>query len=774
MNAAPAPTRRSFLCTMPKGNRKHNKFGGSRNENRTRDGGKTRRDDGFKEADPIRPREKEVRPRPPPRDPTTPYNGRRASAISAFEFWQLRSIYTSYFGRLAEFRLMQFEIAQWYKITFSNERLAFCATRGIKWKNISGPVISDFEICAKLQAALRLRIFSGNIFGHVTRETVNRLQAMAPADISGDSRFADLNVVVDSPDVDSQLNGANGEVTGTDDHDIMNWVGDIPQRIGDSVIMQPIVHHIQEVRTRKLGRYVAHIFRARDTFTPAIVAAPIERCHCCSSYLTEQLNIVRQCIRELEDVFIAPRTCPDCQPIITVTPDRKTPDSAITRLLEINDPRNTASSSDSLNGQHGEATNTDDVKRNNAKNAGLLGKLAAIESKMASLMLRTKQMKKTRKNATKTVRTTGRKTHAGRRNPRSAVAIGGSAISKLSELHPHTQQFMVAMANPHSKAATGVGSVVNAHTTQKAEARLTFTIETGASNENFIFVTPCTCNSLPSILHWNTGLYTTDTYNGSVAVESSYNSYAFTSLPYDGNSFGRETVATPTNISGRVICVGIRVTAIGAVQDRGGEALWLETPNHSPVAAATTTGNALGTSIESRRGTRRVDLARAHAHEFSVHPHSRRELDFPSGSSNGSFPNSYWYPMGQEGQVFGPGGNANVGNPVAVLWFPGGPVGTYRIECITHVEFTGSRVQPLATPTHSDDTNGMLVTESIKKVKQEHHKDPHKNIMGDVFSNVMKELTAKAVKGGTDMLKKELSNPELAGNAVAFAASLLA
>jgi hypothetical protein len=354
---------------------------------------------------------------------------------------------------------------------------------------------------------------------------------------------------------------------------------------------------------------------------------------------------------------------------------------------------------------------------------------------------------------------TGKKGKPKSRKNASAMKMAGHPLHQQPE---DVQRYAIALSNPFSSQARRVGSIIEAKKSQKHTSRMVFTVSPEAGKDVILFFAPSPCNDLPSIYQANVvSPSSVDTYTGSTAVSATYNRLAFSSLPYSSTSVGFAGAAATTDKAvGRIISLGVKLENISPLLNRGGEATWVETEDHTSINSGNSTFQDIISGINDFENTRRVDLGRNQAHEFNVTPHMNAETSFKSGSVNPEVtPNSYWYPFSPSVAKFGPAGNAtNDGAPVAALYLTSSAAQVIRVTAIMHVEYIGKPTVPLATSVGEHTDVGRTIIQSVIEAKQDAHAAPHDPPHKAAFKNVMTQLLAKTKQKAGDLFKREASN----------------
>lgn len=402
-----------------------------------------------------------------------------------------------------------------------------------------------------------------------------------------------------------------------------------------------------------------------------------------------------------------------------------------------------------LNGNNGEVTGSDDVRRGRRT-------VRNVEARLISVVQRALAGNKKKAPRRRRVKQSQK---PSTRVPRG-IAVSGSMPAAL---HHDTQRGLIAYADGFSPQARGVGGVVDVRRSQKVTARTSFIVTAGpgttvGSNgtDCYIFISPCLCSDYPSFMV-ATCTDTNELYSGVGATTTIYDRFYFNTLPYNNTEVGIEN---PDNndVVGRVISVTLKLRNITAPLHRCGEIAYLETPTHAPlVTTASEPFLDISTYMNSFETIRRINATDGGEHVFSVHPHTEAELHYKTGTaSNNSTPNSYLYPYAPSNASFGPGGSGSWGSPIAVVVISAPSTNTYRCEAIAHVEYTGHRTHPFSTLVRSDEQGGRMCAQVVAHAKSEHHADPHKHLKTLVFPKLFDELKSHASSKFENLLKNEV------------------
>jgi len=351
----------------------------------------------------------------------------------------------------------------------------------------------------------------------------------------------------------------------------------------------------------------------------------------------------------------------------------------------------------------------------------------------------------------------------------------------LADLPEEVFKFLIALIDASHPISRGVGSIVNAATSQKIHARTTFNITLDPtsldSKSCILFISPTVCSDLPIIYQWMNGYSgSADTYSGTVNTQSIFARVSIP-LPYPSTSVGQET-ASSAFVNGRIISVTLKITPLGAVLNRSGEVVFYDSPGHSDIAdTATTTWNAIATFLQNQPTGRRLGLGNGRTHSFTVSPISEVEMNFIQGEKLGyTPPNCYFSPYSPSVNKFSSSGNVNDASPIAALYFTEPTALTsYRVDVHTVVEYIGKPSQASHTRSHSMEDHGRTMVKLVHQARQDHYMDPHKHLFSHVVDHLGAHMKAKAKKAGTSMVSQALthfvgdeSGAALAGMAMAL------
>lgn len=381
--------------------------------------------------------------------------------------------------------------------------------------------------------------------------------------------------------------------------------------------------------------------------------------------------------------------------------------------------KNTHAIKSTLNGNNGEATNTDDLKRQDAQQNK---RIAQLERKLRSVTLQ--KAKKSKNGAKKRNRNSLPKTFA--RSPFPGIADVNSFDSQPAVVHRDpTVLSCVAQLAPF-RIPRGVANLLHdCKPSQKFTARCLFSISPAASSESLVVLCPCIASdsgghSLVSFTGTRANLTLQMVSGTSLVAGVTYNA-STTNTPYTSATLGGG------DYKWRLVSAGYRVRNTTAAVNRQGVLKW--NIDHDTVLydwgnfAVSNYGDAADAIDSSHRTVRR---------NMSTHPESDIVLsgqlyaedegqNYWRGAAAGEAYNTTlsFYPTCTIGpQVVNPGTNAH-GLAGGIILLPAVSIAqSYDIEVIEHWEITGSAIETLHTPSGS---HAMAADTLSSIIKQGHH-----------------------------------------------------
>jgi len=362
---------------------------------------------------------------------------------------------------------------------------------------------------------------------------------------------------------------------------------------------------------------------------------------------------------------------------------------------------------DDLNGNNGEATNTDDMPRNPAGR----GK-ARVQS-----------VGKTKKKARAVQPERAFAPVVPKRGRVRAKKINSNLIVPL-KMSKCALKLALAYSDPFDPASRGVCGLsgTSVGLTYKVAATTRFTMVVGTGGVGVVYITPCMSND-GSVAFTTTSAYTGTTQIGSIlsannTLVTGVVSVQSQNLPYAGVSFLGDASANQNNAncSGRIISVGARITYTGTLLNESGTYTCYTDPAHNNLSLLPTNNATENTmtlaSLQSYEGSNIEGISRKPC-EMVMVPCSAQETSFSSedieGSGTGAvtmaaYPWCQFSGFQNNGFTYADFSAIKVGSPVGVICVSGAVAGnTFQVEIIQHVEFSGLYAQASGTPSESDE-----------------------------------------------------------------------
>ena len=376
-------------------------------------------------------------------------------------------------------------------------------------------------------------------------------------------------------------------------------------------------------------------------------------------------------------------------------------------------------SSSQLNGTHGEARNSDDVKsRVDRKQTQQIRKLQQQLRRMA--LVRNPAPKKRNKQ-------TKRKVRPARSAARSPFP-GIPAPTEMDQQPVVTHRDPVVVSTVAQLAPfrvpRGVSNLLlNGRPSQKFTSRALLSLAPPANQETLMYLCPCiaadnACKSLVGLsgtrATLDTALFSQTTVPGGITASS-----AVTNTPYSFSTLGGN------DHQWRLVSAGIRVRNTTAAVNRQGVLKWNVDHEHKLVEytnSSVSHGSVAAALDSSHRTVRR---------NMSTHPESDIVLSGQLYSENVSWasqastavPESYMWPISKA--IYNYGTSYYYGVGAGCILFPGvAAAQTYDIELVEHWEVHGSTIETLHTPSGTHAGSAETVANIIKQAHHQHSLTP--------------------------------------------------
>lgn len=387
-----------------------------------------------------------------------------------------------------------------------------------------------------------------------------------------------------------------------------------------------------------------------------------------------------------------------------------------------------------LNGNNGEATNTDDIKKgvNQLQNR----RLAKIEATLRSLSLAKKVKRKQRKAKS----TRRRETERPSGSTFSAVPdVGFDSAPPLQKASP-IQASIISQVAPFRVPRCMASCLTSARPSQKISARALGSFSLATTERLILNLSPCIASDLVSMFGyisqstggnqvWSTGTLTAGNRGTSATTNSPYT---------------QSTLSNGDN-RWRLVSAGLRLRNTTAPVSRSGVVRYLvdysyDLLNYDNLDSATI--NAIVADVNASHKTVRVNSSTHPTIEIALH--NTRNDDW---SSRVDVLGCYYSGMDN-------GANGTV--PVITTQFYPGPVWvhidypataqTYDIELIEHWEVSGSNIETLHTPSPSHAMAANTIRAIAEHSHHQHALQPHLSFASVVKGAVQLEHNKEAMR----------------------------
>jgi len=353
-----------------------------------------------------------------------------------------------------------------------------------------------------------------------------------------------------------------------------------------------------------------------------------------------------------------------------------------------------------LNGNHGEATNSDDVKK---------------------------------RAQARRARQRGRVNRRPRRAARRQVPVGG-----VVGLSPCAAKYALAIARPFAPGAAGACiPVFPSPDSQKVSCiQRAVTLVVGTAGVGGAFLAPSASNN-----HANVAV-TTAQYSGtnlsipSPGLPGEWITGFPSSLPYNGNELGPSDYG-PAGVRSRIVSFGVRVTYTGTQLDMGGQIAGFFDPSHNGVSqgvtwtlANMTTQPYVSYETVDRRMNFQIQTASVDAIEVAFEPGARQYSTNMTGSDHDN------------------SGYSGVRNDaIGVIMVVGKPGTTFNLEIVTHVEYVGAPCSAALTPTHTDARGFEIVQQAAGQLARSTASNRTDNwtVMRRLITGALRDLAPVAI-----------------------------
>lgn len=262
---------------------------------------------------------------------------------------------------------------------------------------------------------------------------------------------------------------------------------------------------------------------------------------------------------------------------------------------------------------------------------------------------------------------------------------------------------MAALGNPFSNQALGACIPrFPAVRSQKLALTARFLASTSSTGNGFIHIMPCLAND-GIAAHYSNSTWTGTAASNGMALGDAGTSSAALNSPYATASFSGQG---SSNVRGRVLSVGVRLTPVTAAQSLGGLVSIYVDPSHNDV-------NELSGTAINNRPTTSIMRPNPRGHVAVAGGVNDTELEY-SGTVASAANITYPFSNGAYSST-----DTTTGAAILKIFFYGGSSSqVFWVEIIEHVEFIGPLVGPAGTPSHVDPIGFAAVNAAAQEVPQ--------------------------------------------------------
>jgi len=300
-----------------------------------------------------------------------------------------------------------------------------------------------------------------------------------------------------------------------------------------------------------------------------------------------------------------------------------------------------------------------------------------------------------------------------------------------------------------------------------------------------VLITPTFCKDLPNIFHTEAGTnlnpqshlnpfqgggYGGPSDNFSTGPGWTYNAPA--NLPFAHSQFDNSATAdgaTDSNLTGRVVSVGIRATYTGTELKRGGQIMYHCSPSHGNISGQTSDFAALSRETVVYQCDRRYKtgiISAINMPETELSSKAGMADAISISNTDGLYPYTptYYWLESQSPNAVNYGGapyfqSRRIGAPIALMTFTGEPGNTFYVEVVTHVEYAGNAASSMARSNPSDVQGAQRVAEASQSISRMLADDPSRDpwsAMYGVLSDMAKDAVPALVGAGKEALLRAI------------------
>lgn len=398
-----------------------------------------------------------------------------------------------------------------------------------------------------------------------------------------------------------------------------------------------------------------------------------------------------------------------------------------------------------LNGNNGEATNTDDLNRSRVDSVQNK-RIATLERRIANLPKQKKEGKKNNKPRNSSKKNSGSKVHY-RANPFPGIATVSDMDVQPTVVHRDPTVISAVSQIAPFRVPRGVSNLLtNCMPSQKFTARALFTISPSVYAETILIPSPSIASdSTYKSLYALSGtrpVLSTQLFNATVVAAGVFSASAVSNTPYAAATLAGN------DFRWRLVSCGLRVRNTTSAVNRQGVIKW--NVDHESLLVdysnGTMTYGGLADALDSSHRTVRRNMA------------SQPEADIVLSGQLYESNVAWWTATSVAEAAFFPLGKADV-NTIATSMFRNGAgvillpavssVQTYDLEIIEHWEIHGTSIETLHTPSGSHDMCANTLSAIVKQAHHQHAMTPsmalHDVVKGISFAEHHKAAIKDAV-----------------------------
>lgn len=287
-------------------------------------------------------------------------------------------------------------------------------------------------------------------------------------------------------------------------------------------------------------------------------------------------------------------------------------------------------------------------------------------------------------------------------------------------------KYALAVSEPFHPSARGVCGIFGNSfgPTQKVSATSRFTFVVGTNGLGFIAISPTIANDAVLAYATNASFAGTNltilTSNNTLAT--GVQTFTDPQIPYStAQIIGSTSTSDNPKVSGRILAVGVRVTYVGTTMNQSGTYTCLAPSSHYNMTVIP--GGTAPMDVATLQSDPTVVLEPCDRGwcEMAISPNYPFEFGYSSSSAvsgNSSIINPFSNGSTYINTFTNSAASSTQGAPIAVVAVTGALGGNvFQVEIIQHLEYAGSLVGGLATPSESDEQGGNIVLRAASQMQ---------------------------------------------------------